>query len=78
MTVPKSKRKPTTMQFLHTARVLESYCVERWDNSIGICKSYKRRREIKELAMSLFGTEDFNVRKINRKLKNKVGGNYEQ
>lgn len=33
MTVPKSKRKPTTMQFLHTARVLESYCVERWDNS---------------------------------------------
>ena len=33
MTVPKSKRKPTTMQFLHTARVLESYCVEHWDST---------------------------------------------
>ena len=49
-----------------------------WDCSIRICKSYKQRKEIKKLAMSLFGTEDFNVRKINRKLKNKVGGNYEQ
>lgn len=42
-----------------------------WDCSIGICKSYKQRKEIKELAMSLFGTEDFNVRRINRKLKNR-------
>lgn len=42
-----------------------------WDTNMSICKSYKQRKEIKELAMSLFGTEDFNVRKINRKLKNK-------
>jgi hypothetical protein len=31
MSVPKSKRKPTTMQFLHTARVIQSFCVEHWD-----------------------------------------------
>lgn len=33
LTVPKSKRKPTTMQFVHTARIIEDFCIRHWDSN---------------------------------------------
>ena len=30
MSVPKSKRKQTPMQFVHNARVIEGFCIEHW------------------------------------------------
>lgn len=42
-----------------------------WDAGIKPCNSYKQRKEIKELAISLFGKEQFNVLQVNRKWKNR-------
>lgn len=46
-------------------------CWQGWDTNISICNSHKQRKEIKELSMNLFGTEEFNKIKMNRKLKNR-------
>jgi RNA-directed DNA polymerase len=42
-----------------------------WDCGMKICNSYKQRKEIKELAINLFGKEYFNVLQVNRKWKNR-------
>ena len=34
MTVPKSKRRETKMQFVHNARLIEDYCIRHWNERI--------------------------------------------
>ena len=42
-----------------------------WDANISICNSYRQRKEIKDLAINLFGREDFNVLQVNHKWRNR-------
>lgn len=42
-----------------------------WDCGISMCNAYKQRKEIKELAINLFGKEYFNVLQVNRKWRNR-------
>lgn len=42
-----------------------------WDCGISTCNAYKQRKEIKELAITLFGKEYFNVLQVNRKWQNR-------
>lgn len=34
MTVPKSKRRETKMEFVHNARVIEDFCIRHWDMNL--------------------------------------------
>lgn len=42
-----------------------------WDCGISMCNAYTQRKEIKELAIKLFGKEYFNVLQVNRKWRNR-------